>query len=127
MKQVSFGHSQTKLKRTWFFNFLSVQRLNQGSWDGLGPPSSGVRLRPLFRNFSRPTSEFVLESPSRDPCIEALVILGSTSPLGHDFLSSFCLLCGTRPSLLARTSKVSKYRDVVLVFFFCISTSLIRV
>ena len=34
----------------------------QGSRDGLRPPSSGVRLRPLFRNFARPTSEFVLEA-----------------------------------------------------------------
>ena len=39
----------------------------QGSRDGLGPPSSGVRLRPLFRKFSRPTSEFVLEADDRAP------------------------------------------------------------
>ena len=39
----------------------------QGSRDGLRPPSSGVRLRPLFRIFSRPTSEFVLEADDKAP------------------------------------------------------------
>ena len=45
----------------------SCDGTEQGSRDGLGPPSSGVRLRPLFRNFPRPTSEFVLEADDRAP------------------------------------------------------------
>ena len=40
-----------------------------------------------------------------------------TSPLAHEIPSSFGLLCVKTPCWLARTSKVSKYRDAISVFF----------
>ena len=36
--------------------------MKQGSRDGLRPPSSGVRLRPLSKNIARPPSKSVLEA-----------------------------------------------------------------
>ena len=38
----------------------------QGSRDELGPLSSGVGLRPLFRHFNRPPSESIFESASNE-------------------------------------------------------------
>ena len=39
-----------------------LNALEQGSRDGLRPPSSGVRLRPLSKKFACPPSESVLEA-----------------------------------------------------------------
>ena len=62
-----FSCVPTKYRQKSGLCLVFLHFLDQGSRDGLRPPLSGVRLRPLFRNFPRPTSEFVLEADDRAP------------------------------------------------------------